>query len=116
MTSEAQSPTTNKVDQKSPTKPVGDFTLIVPLTRVPINQGGKSATFYLRDIDEAVFLAVRSMVDMGKVFDAARMMVKTLWVGGDSPEILNTNFIATNAANSLLIELIRPAEGELKKN
>ena len=115
MTNTAEQ-TTNTVDQKSPTKPVGDFTLIVPLSRTPIKEGGKSATFYLRDIDEAVFLAVRSMVDSGKVFDAARMMVKTLWVGGDSPEILNTNFIATNAANNLLIKLIVAEDGELKKN
>jgi len=40
-------------------KKEGDYTLIVPLNR----EKTKTATFYLRDIDETVFLATKALLD-----------------------------------------------------
>jgi len=88
------------------------FTLTVPLDR----DKTKSATFHMKDIDEATYLAAKSLIDKGKDFDATRLMVKTLTIGGDSPDIIKDNFIAINSAAKALIELIKPVEGELKKN
>lgn len=89
----------------------GAFELTVPLDRE-----GKKATFQLKDMDEHVFMAARKLYDTGKDFDAVRLMVKALHVGGDDPKLLDENFIATNAAAKQIKSLIEPLDGELKKN
>lgn len=93
-------------------KKPGDFTLTVPLNR----EKTKTATFYMKDINETVFMAVRSLNQKGKELEAVRLMVKELTVSGDDPALLNDNFIATQSASFLLAELMTPVEGELKKN
>lgn len=88
------------------------FTLTVPLDR----EKSKTATFYLKDMTEDVFMAARTMLDKGKNFDATRMMIKALQVGGDDVKLLEGNFVACRSADQLLVQLIAPVEGELKKN
>lgn len=89
-----------------------EFTLVIPLDR-----GGKrKATFHLKEIDEDIFLGAKKMIDQGKHFEAVRMVIKALWVGGDSIDLLSKNFVAINAASKAVVELITPLDADLKKN
>jgi len=88
------------------------FTLIVPLDR----ENKEKATFYLKDISEDVFLAARTLMNKDRDFEAVRLIIKALWVGGEPPERLNGNFVASQSARKLIGELLEPVEGELKKN
>lgn len=88
------------------------FTLVVPLDR----ERTKTATFHIKDITESVYLAAKAMIDAGKQFDAVRMIIKALHVGGDDPALLNDNFVAVSSASKMIVELIVPLDGELKKN
>lgn len=91
---------------------IGDFTLTVPLNR----DKSKTATFHMKDLTETVFLAARALNEKGKELEAVRLMVRELTISGDDPKILNDNFIATQSASYLLAEIMKPVEGELKKN
>lgn len=85
--------------------------------KVPINRDKtRFATFYLKEIDEPVYLAVMSLIDKDKELDATRMMIKSLQVGGDDVSVLSTNLIAALSARKMAREIITPLEGELKKN
>jgi hypothetical protein len=97
---------------KAEEKKEGDYTLTVPLDR----EKTKTATFYLRDIDETVFLATKALLDKGKELDAVLVMIKALRVGGDDPKVLENNFIAKQSASFLLGQFLEPVQGELKKN
>lgn len=88
------------------------FTLTVPLDR----NRTKSATFHIKEMEEEVFMAAKALIDNKKDFDAVRMIIKALQVGGDQVEVLKGNFIAMQAAARLVLELMAPVEGELKKN
>jgi hypothetical protein len=89
------------------------FTLCIPLDR----KGEKTATFYLKDMTEELFMAVSSMAEAKKDFDAVRLTIKELSLpGSDSVDTLKGNFYATQLAANNLQELIRPKGGELKKN
>jgi len=85
--------------------------------RVPKDRDQKEFfEMQLRDIDEPTFLYAIQLINAGKEFEAVRFLLKELRVSGDSVEELNKNFVAVRAANSALIEMITPLEGELKKN
>lgn len=88
------------------------FTLTVPLDR----EKSKTATFHLKEMTEDVFNAARALMAKEKTFDATRMMIKALQVGGDDVKLLEGNFVACRSAADLMGELISPVEGELKKN
>lgn len=89
------------------------FTLKVPLDR----NNEKTATFYLRELDEETYLAFKTLISSNKPFDATRMMVKSLSLkGSDDVSTLKNNFVAVNAAGVQLVELIAPLDAELKKN
>lgn len=89
------------------------FTVTVPLDR---NQT-KTATFYLKEMEEAVFLAAKSLQDQNKPGDAVRLIVKELSLpGSDSVELLRNNFIALNSASRPVMELFMPLDADLKKN
>lgn len=90
----------------------GEFTLIVPLNRAKT----KTATFYLKDIDETLYLATKSLLDQGKEMEAVMVMIKALRVAGDDPAIIKDNFIAKQSASFLLGQFLEPVKGELKKN
>lgn len=88
------------------------FTLVVPLDR----DKSKTATYHLKDMTEDVFVAAKSLMEKGKSFEATRMMIKALQVGGDDVKLLEGNFVASRSAAELIGELLLPVEGELKKN
>lgn len=91
------------------------FTLVVPLNR----DKSKEATFYLREVDEETFMAFKSMVNAKKTFDAVRLVIKSLSLpGSDDVKTLSglNGFIGVNAAGILILDLLEPLEGELKKN
>jgi hypothetical protein len=87
------------------------FTMTVPLDR----KKSKLATFHLKEMDEDLFMAARAQMDKND-FVAVRMIVKSLWLGGEPAELLNGNFIATQSAKVYINEMLIPVEGELKKN
>jgi hypothetical protein len=89
-----------------------EFTLIVPLDR----KKTKQATFYLKDIDEAIFLAAKDMISKGKGLDAAVFMIKNMRLGGDEVSVFTDNLVAKRSAADLIAEILEPVEGELKKN
>jgi hypothetical protein len=88
------------------------FTIIVPLDR----KESKHATFHLKDMDEDVYMAAKALIDKDKDFDAVRMVIKALHIGGDSPDLLKGNFVAVHSASKLVVKFMQPVEGELKKN
>jgi hypothetical protein len=88
------------------------FSLTIPLSR----DQSRKATFHLKEIDEETFMAAKSMIDREKYFDAVRMIIQVLRVGGDDPQVLKNNLIAVNAASSQIMKLIEPLDSELKKN
>jgi hypothetical protein len=92
--------------------PGSAFTLTIPLDR----NKSKSATFHIKEMEEEVFMAAKALIDNKKDFDAVRMIIKALQVGGDPVELLKGNFVAMQAASRLILELMAPVEGELKKN
>lgn len=88
------------------------FTLKVPLNR----EKTEFAIFHIKEMEEDVYQGARSLIDKKKDFDAVRMVVQTLRVGGDQIERVKGNFVAMNSLARMVLELIEPVEGELKKN
>jgi hypothetical protein len=89
------------------------YTLIVPLNA----DKSKVATFHLKEIDEATYMAFRDAMDRKKYFDAMRIVLKSCSLNGsDDASILNDNLKALGCAAGLIGELFTPYEGELKKN
>lgn len=89
-----------------------DFIMTVPLNR----DKSKNATFYLKDITEACFVAAKDMIAKGKSLEAGVFIIKTLRLGGDDISVFDENLIAKRSAADLVAELLEPVEGELKKN
>jgi hypothetical protein len=101
-----------KEELKSPEGTVLTFT--IPLSR---EKDCKTATFYLKEMQEDVYLYVKSLQDAGKSGDAIRAIVKQLSLpGSDSVEVLKDNFVALNAAAKPVMQLLDPLEAEVKKN
>lgn len=92
--------------------PEGTFTLRVPLDR----EQSKTAVFHITDMKEDVFMAASKLIDLGKDFEAVRMVIGSLQVGGDNVAVLKDNFVAMQSASMLIKEILRPIPGELKKN
>lgn len=97
---------------ETPEKLPGDFTMVVPLNR----SRTKTATFYLRDIDETTYTVTRKLLDERKELEAVMVMIKSLKVGGDEIDLIKDNFIAKQSASYLLAEIMEPVKGDLKKN
>lgn len=88
------------------------FTIVVPLDRLK-----KSiATFHLKEMTEEVFYGAKSLTDAGKDFDAVRLVVKALFLGGDSTDLLKDNYVAVSSASRQVMEFMRPIDVEIKKN
>ena len=83
---------------------------------ISLDNSGKKATFYLKELTEDLYLACRSLIDKGKDFDSVRLMLKELHVGGDPVSVLDNNFRAVQCARKYVSEFLEPLEGELKKN
>ena len=89
------------------------FTLIVPLDR----SGEKTATFYLKEMDEETHLAAQTFIEQRKEFDATRLVIKAMSLpGSDSVDLLRNNVVAVNSARKAVFEMAKPLDAELKKN
>lgn len=89
------------------------FTIIVPLDR----KRTKTATYYLKEIDEATHMAAQSMIEQNKEFDATRLLIKALSLpGSDSADLLRDNLIAVNSARKAIFEMAKPLDAEIKKS
>src|SRR5579859_6692399 len=103
-----------KEEEKLPEGTV--FTLVVPLDRK-----GTKATYYLRDVDEEVYLMFKDMVNSNKTLDAVRLFIEQLALpGSDNLALLRpnkkNNFIALNAAGEKVLDITASLDAELKKN
>jgi hypothetical protein len=93
--------------------PKGAFqSLTVPLDR----EKTAFATFHLKDLTEDVYMYLMTLIDEQKSNVAAKTFVKTLWIGGDDPGILENNLVALLATRKIMYTLMTPLDGELKKN
>lgn len=101
------------MEEKTNEVPKGtSFTLTVPLDR----QKTSFAVFHIKDMDEDVYMGAKTLIDKGKDFDAVRMIVSALRVGGDDITKIKGNFIAMQSLARLVLEFMEPVDGELKKN
>ncbi len=88
------------------------FTIVVPLDR----QKKNIASFHLKEMTEEVFMAAKSLTDLGKDFDAVRLVIKSLCLGGDSTQLLDNNYVAISSASRQVMEFMKPIDVETKKN
>ena len=88
------------------------YTMRIPLDRDKTNH----ATYHIKDIDEAVYLAARKLFDADKDHDAVKMMLKALLVQPSDDVALIDNFVSLRSLVRMFMQLITPVEGELKKN
>jgi hypothetical protein len=88
-----------------------EYTLVVPIKR----DASEKLTFYMRDIDEAVYSGAKSLIDQKKELAAVRMIIQQLMLPG-SDAIDKLNFIGLQAASAKIVELITPMDADLKKN
>lgn len=101
----------NEEKQKVPAGTV--FSITVPLDR----NKTKFATFHLKEVEESIYLAAKSLQDANKSGDAIRLMIKELSLeGSDQVELLKNNFIALNAASVPVMDMLKPLDAEVKKN
>lgn len=83
--------------------------------RVPKDQTEKEFfEIELKDLDEPIYKATMKMLQTDEM-QAVRFLVKELAVSGDVDGFL-ANWRAVQAANPLLVDIIAPLKGELKKN
>lgn len=95
-----------------PKIPTGtEYTLTVPIKR----DRSETLTFYLKDIDEAVYGYAKTLIDQKKELEAVRAIIKALMLPG-SDSIEKLNFIGLQAASAKIVELITPMDADLKKN
>ena|SRR5687768_4664884 len=89
-----------------------DFTLTVSKGR----NTDEKFVVGLKDIDEQTFLAAYKLIKNDKEIEATKFLIRQLRVSGDPAEEVCANFHAVRAAQEPLMEMVRPLEGELKKN
>jgi hypothetical protein len=70
----------------------------------------------INDIDEVTYTMARSLVKADKEHEAVKLILQELHAGGDNIEEVLKCFWAVLAASSAILELLTPAEVELKKN
>lgn len=90
-----------------------DFLMEVPKSRNPSDE---KLVIGIKDLDEATYLAAAKLIDAGKDTEATKFLLKQLRVSGCSAEEICGNFIALRSASQLMLQILRPVEGELKKN
>lgn len=85
--------------------------------KVPTDREGNFVTFELKDIDYDIYMAVSSLIEKKKVREAVFMFLDGHKIGGDGEaSIVKTNFIAFQSAQELIMKMLDPVPGELKKN
>lgn len=89
-----------------------DFLLKVPADRSET----KFLEIGIKDLDEATYLAAVKLMDAGKDTEATKYLLRQLRVSGVEADAICNNFIALRSASQLMIQVLRPLEGELKKN
>jgi hypothetical protein len=93
-------------------KPDYDYELKVWLNR----ERTESATFFIRDVGPAEYMMAKDYIEGGKNIDGIYMLIKSLKVRGDDPAVITTNMVAFKSAEQLILQLLKPVEGELKKS
>jgi hypothetical protein len=102
----------NTEEKKAPDGAV--YTITVPLD----SKRSKTATYHLKEMEEEVYIAAKTLMDQDKDFAAVVLMTKALLVpkGSDDPSLLQGNFVACRSAVQLFRQILTPIDGELKKN
>lgn len=68
------------------------------------------------DVDEPTFIMAQSMIKAGKDVEAVKFVLRELYAGGDKIEEVLDCFHSVHCAMTAIIDLLNPAEVELKKN
>jgi hypothetical protein len=90
----------------------GDYTLIVPKNKSET----ENFVIELKDIDEALYIAIMKLLHADKEMEAVKLLVRSLRVAGDNADEFCKDWRAVQAANPLLVDMLAPLSGELKKN
>lgn len=87
------------------------YTLTVPLS----DEGAKTATVYLKEIDRTIYASVSKIIAKDEML-GIESMIKSLWVGGDQVTLITENFYALRSAEVALRSITSTKESTLKKN
>lgn len=84
--------------------------------KIPKARGSKNFfNIIINDIDEETYIAAQSMVKADKSVEAVKFILKELHAGGDDVMEVLDCFHALHATSTAILELLAPAEVELKK-
>ena len=85
--------------------------------KVPLDREGKDfAIFELKDIDYDVYMATQSFIKKDKMREAVEMFIEQHRIGGDEVSKIKGNFVAFLSAQDMVVKMLDPVPGELKKN
>lgn len=83
------------------------------------NPDGGKFNYDINPMNSAVYYAMQKMIRAGKPFEAFVMVIKSLKVSGDDPDILLNDpkyFGCLIALEEILLSMCEPVNAELKKN
>jgi len=85
--------------------------------KLPKARGSKEFfDIIINDVDESTYIMAGSLVKAGKEIEAVKLVLKELHAGGDNIEEVLSCFHAVHSASTAILELLTPAEVQLKKN
>lgn len=85
--------------------------------KLPTDRKDGIATFYLKDVDVDLFIAVKAMIEQDKYRDGINMFFTSLIIEGSDPvSLITTNFITFQAAQRAMMKILEPLPFEVKKN
>lgn len=85
--------------------------------KLPKARGSKEYfDIIINDLDEPTFIMAQSLIGAKKDVEAVKFVLKELHAGGDNIDEVLDCFPAVHAAMGVVLELLIPAEVELKKN
>lgn len=94
-------------------KVAGKFTLSLPKD----GSGPDNWEIQLKDIEEDVYVMVsRIMRKEGKELEAMKLLIKNLYIGGDSISDVLKDWKAVYASAEEIMSILPSAQGVLKKN
>jgi hypothetical protein len=102
-------------EQKGMVKPIKQTSYTIKVA----NPDGGDFTYVIKPLSIDVYYAMMKLIRNSKTFDAYVMMIGTLKIEGDDPQILlsDARFLpCLMALDEILAEMIQPATASIKKN
>ena len=82
---------------------------------IPTGENGEVTTIHLRKLDRTTYSAVSKLIQKDEL-QAAEVLLKNLYVGGDNLDIITQDFDNLRSASNAVAEMLKAKEGVLKKN